>query len=450
MIAVRHRKAALFALLAVPFLLYFYFFYHMPQSSYLTVHDNYAAAGGAKPSSPSEELKLFWPALLGALTRTKPDMGQVKVDKAVDDSIIDPNAPNRTDTWPDRISLSEYDEESLRRSHVDFVAAMEELAPQLPFKKKARGVVMTAGGRYIGIAITSLLMLRRTGSKLPVELFLDSEADYDEEVCGKVLPSLGAECLIMDRLWDLTPGMPKLKTFQFKAFSIIFSSFQQVLFLDADCWPAAEPDYLFHTEPYRSRGLVTWPDFWLLTSSPIFYRVAGIEVPALTERLSSESGIMLYDKAKHARSLLLAAYYNFYGPDYYYPLLSQGATGQGDKETFLHAALVLGSPFYDVKTHIGIMGRWINGSFESSAMKQADPRQDFELTQSPRKPKKVDADKDGKLGKHFDQVHARWLFVHHNLIKIDSRYLNGSLDKAFRMNGTAQYQRLWGLGRLPD
>ncbi|KAK7679537.1 Golgi alpha-1,2- mannosyltransferase [Cerrena zonata] len=42
-------------------------------------------------------------------------------------------------------------------------------------------------------------------------------------------------------------------------------------------------------------------------------------------------------------------YYNYYGPDYYYPLLSQGAAGEGDKETFIAAAHKLKLPYYQVK-----------------------------------------------------------------------------------------------------
>lgn len=57
---------------------------------------------------------------------------------------------------------------------------------------------------------------------------------------------------------------------------------------------------------------------------------------------------MMIDKEKHFRSLVLAMYYNYYGPNYYYPLLSQGAAGEGDKETFIAAAHKFGLPYYQV------------------------------------------------------------------------------------------------------
>jgi Mannosyltransferase putative len=48
-------------------------------------------------------------------------------------------------------------------------------------------------------------------------------------------------------------------------------------------------------------------------------------------RSSTESGEIMYSKPKHELSLLLATYYNYYGPDFYYPLQSQGAPGEGDR-----------------------------------------------------------------------------------------------------------------------
>jgi len=237
--------------------------------------------------------------------------------------------------------------------------------------------------------------------------------------------------------------MPKLKKYQFKVFAIIFSSFQEVLFLDADCWPIHKPDYLFDAEPYRSHGLVTWPDFWPSTASRVFYDVAGTETPPLSARRSSESGILLYDKARHAGSLVLSAYYNFHGPDYYYPLLSQGAVGEGDKETFLHGAMVMGNPFYDLRTRVGVAGRLVNGSFETAALLQADPEDDYALTRSPDKLRK-NREKYGKADDPPGDVHARWLFVHHNLVKIDIRHLSNAVEAAYRHDAASLYSRMWG------
>jgi alpha 1,2-mannosyltransferase len=104
-------------------------------------------------------------------------------------------------------------------------------------------------------------------------------------------------------------------------------------------------------------------------------------VPSLKERPSTESGEILYSKAKHRPSLLLATYYNIYGPTHYYPLQSQGAPGEGDKETYGWAAVALGMPVYRVKEPVRAIGaiKTDTGSFEGSAMVQYDPRDDYAL-----------------------------------------------------------------------
>lgn len=337
-------------------------------------------------------------------------------------------------------------------------AKQNEVAPTTA--APTRGIVMTAGGSYVGIAVTSILMLRRNGSQLPVQLFLDSDSDYDANLCENVLPALGTECHIMQRFWETTPWMPPLAKFQFKVFSILLSSFQEVLFFDADCWPIHNPDGLFEAAPFTTHGLVTWPDFWLSTTAPVLYDILGVAPPRLTERRSSESGVLLYDKARHGTSLIMAAYYNFYGPNHYYPLLSQGAIGQGDKETFLHGAMVMGNPFYAVHTRIGILGRWINGTYIGAAMRQADPIEDYRLVaedervgtlpsedsrsgRSSKRSEKMEhihalQERDGESG-----VHARWMFVHHNLFKIDLRHLAKSMRGVYAHNEQGALSRLW-------
>ncbi|ERS98953.1 hypothetical protein HMPREF1624_04148 [Sporothrix schenckii ATCC 58251] len=297
-----------------------------------------------------------------------------------------------------------------------------------------RGIVMTAGGKYVGIAVTSIMMLRRNGSQLPVQLFLDSDSDYDANLCETVLPALGTECHLMQRFWETTPWMPPLARFQFKVFSILLSSFQEVLFFDADCWPIHNPDALFDAAPFRTHGLVTWPDFWLSSTAPVLYDILDVRPPRLAERHSSESGVLLYDKARHGTSLVMAAYYNFYGPSHYYPLLSQGALGQGDKETFLHGAMVMGNPFYAVHTPIGILGRWINGTFIGAAMRQADPSEDYRLHGDGG---------DGDGNSHGDNMRARWMFVHHNIFKIDLRHLAASMRGVYARNEQGSLSRLW-------
>jgi hypothetical protein len=63
----------------------------------------------------------------------------------------------------------------------------------------------------------------------------------------------------------------------------------------------------------------------------------------------------------------------------YYPLLSQGAAGEGDKETFLATVSGVDDPFYQVSELICAIGHRTEGGLAGSAMVQADPRYDHAL-----------------------------------------------------------------------
>ncbi len=239
MVPHRRRRAASWALLATPLLFFIYFSHYRQQR--LPVHTKAPAIGTAG-------------VVLASASRcpgaSEAAHSKDRDQKAVTQKQADPQSEEYTGIREDRIELQDDDVELLRISHANYIAQAGELAWQLPFQKKSRGIVMTAGGKYVGIALTSLMLLRRSGTSLPVQLFLDAADDYDVELCETVLPSLGATCHFLDQMWNLAPEMPKLGQYQFKVFAIIFSSFQEVLFLDADCWPIRKPDYLFTSEPF--------------------------------------------------------------------------------------------------------------------------------------------------------------------------------------------------------
>lgn len=428
---------------------------------------------------PTPEMLLFWSRLVSSLTDARPQTKETIVivkGSGVSEEDIHSDGPI------DRVRPNADVQRALTSAHAIFVEEARNLGEELPYAGKAmpktgrgsalwtaaemtgttpsRGIVMTAGGRYVGMALASILMLRRAGSTLPVELFLDGDGDYEATLCETVLPRLGATCHVMERYWEAMgtadmsaddndgagSGQPFVFShFQFKVFSMLFSSFQQLIFLDADCWPVSSPDALLAAEPFASRGLVTWPDLWRPTAAPVLYDIMGLphDLPAVREvqnakGRSSESGMLFFDKAVHAGSLLMAVYYNVFGPDYYYPLLSQGAHGQGDKETFVHGALVMGRPFYAVHTPVQVLGRTVNGTYFGAALRQADPSEDWRLAGSPGLGV---APTDLPKG-----TGAATAFIHHSLAKINMRTLD-SPDLArslYARDKDGLLSRLWG------
>ncbi|MCJ1376179.1 hypothetical protein MMC20_007419 [Loxospora ochrophaea] len=298
--------------------------------------------------------------------------------------------PNSNDR-PNLIPLLEKDIKEMRRAHSSFVKQLSDpKAPALPYEKNSSGIVTATVGGYLPEVIVGIRMLRRTGSTLPVEVFLESAAEYEANICDNVLPPLNARCV---RVSDLQSYLQPVSRYQMKAFALLLSSFDNMLFLDADVIALAQPDGLFMSEPYISHGFVAWPDYWASTVSPVFYDIASINAPSVSERASSESGQLLLSKQRHTKTLKLIAYYSYYGLSHYFRLLSQGAVGAGDKETFVAAALSLKAPFYTVGEKIDTLGYFgDDNEFRGTGACQANPCYDYNsrgLGKAPSEPKRL-------------------------------------------------------------
>ncbi|KAI2382576.1 mannosyltransferase [Ophidiomyces ophidiicola] len=279
------------------------------------------------------------------------------------------------------MSMPPEDVNRMQQMHNRFLSSLKDLPVRPFYVPGTRGLVSTAGGSFLPILTISLRMLRRYGSALPMEVFLASEKEYEPYICEHVFPKLNARCLILDKILNQLPGPVDIKQYQYKPFAMLFSSFEEMLFLDADAFPLRDPKNLFSAEPFRTFNMVTWPDFWASSASPLYYTIASQPIPSTTIRASTESGEILISKKTHQKTLLLSIYYNFYGPSHYYPLFSQGAPGEGDKETFIAAATAAGELFYQVSEPVQAIGhRTADGGIDGSAMVQYDPVEDYRLT----------------------------------------------------------------------
>lgn len=320
----------------------------------------------------------FWRPLFDLILNNDPRCRK-KPELVVPQTMRLPYHPDRPRRRPDVLWMDQSDVERMKVAHANFVSDLKRMPSSLVHKPGTRGIVVTTAESLFNVLAVSLHMLRKTSSDLPVEIFLNKPTTYTETYCWRIFQPLGATCRYYSDVFDLASTKITPDAFQYKVFSILFSSFEQVLFLDPDAWPLADPEALFHSLPFTESGLVFWPDFWFMSESPYFFDVARITaIPNLDERPATETSVMLYDKTKHARSLMLAAYYNYYGPEYYYLLQSQGGEGQGDKETFIWAATSLNEPYYFVHQPVRSLGRHDSSSeYIGTAMTQADPIIDF-------------------------------------------------------------------------
>lgn len=293
---------------------------------------------------------------------------------------------NQGDTLEAALDFKATDLMRMKQIHSSMVASLPEYPKKL---FGGKGIVMVAGGRFLRIALLSLRMLRRTGTTLPIELWMQDESEYNAEFCDEVASStLKVKCRLLSNYLGVDTVIGR---YQLKSFAMLLSSFEQILFLDSDDFATNAINNIFDSSNFTSTGAVIWPDYWAASASPWLYHI--INSPQ-TFFKTCETGQLLWNKKTHFGPLVLASYYNYYGPDYFYPLLSLGAAGQGDKETFLLACQVLNITYTFLPSPVMEIG-YADDEFHGTAMCQADPR---------------DPDK---------RVHE-YLFIHAHFPKVDS------------------------------
>lgn len=350
----------------------------------------------------------------------------------------------------------------LKTSQGKFVSKLHN-APSETYK--GSGYVFIGGGKFTWLSILSILNLRDTGSELPIELIIPKESQYEENVCEDILPKLGGVCV---KLYELMPKkyIDLIDGYQYKILALIASSFENVIYLDSDNIPISNPDPILVNEPYNSNGLILWPDFWRRRHHPSYYEISGVKVTDKIIRnmiddvspgdlyidpaadvskdvpfhdregaipdLSTESGQLVINKSTHFKTLMLTLYYNFYGPNQYYPLFGQGGSGEGDKDTFYAAANVVGESVYQVHRGLNAVGRFIDGDFVGAAMVQYDPVQDYINL---NKFKLEDHDTLVSLIHYLDESPNVKMFMHCNFPKIEPAVLEHEKYQIHRMFG---------------
>jgi len=174
----------------------------------------------------------------------------------------------------------------------------------VPFSARergGRGVVMCAGGElYLANAFVALRFLREV-SKLPVELFHAGP----EEIPAAVRESLEAEFAPL-RVRDIAdPKLERVRDplpvadfhgYQIKPFALLHCDFDEVVLLDADNVPLADPALLFESPEYRSCGALFWPDLpEAHFTTPELLSLFEIHDPTLRAAPEFESGQMALD-----------------------------------------------------------------------------------------------------------------------------------------------------------
>lgn len=193
------------------------------------------------------------------------------------------------------VNISEADAYATRIEHE---AVVRHLPPYPENTFEGRGIVMLAGGKYSEFAATALGMLREVGSRLPVEVWVKDHSEEKEGWCAE-LEQDGMVCRRLQDYMDMsTLPMP----YQWKVFTMLFSSFEEIIFLDADDIPIRNPDVIFDSPIYRDNGAILWPDYWKHSGSSWLPYVIGTtdeQSDMLQDEQSAESGQVIWNKSWH-------------------------------------------------------------------------------------------------------------------------------------------------------
>ncbi|HXI53173.1 MAG TPA: glycosyltransferase family 9 protein [Candidatus Saccharimonadales bacterium] len=199
---------------------------------------------------------------------------------------------------------------------------------------RGRGIVLCAGGpNYLPSAWVCLRVLRRLGCRLPVEIWHLGEGEIDQ-VVRSLFERYGVRFRDACRETPLLP-MRRLGGWELKSFAVMHSSFRELLLLDADNVPAADPTFLFRSRQYQAAGAVFWPDRVRIGPERSIWHICGVPYQDEPE---FESGQMIVDKSRCRDALSLALWYNSHSDLFFRHL-------HGDKDTFHMAFRRLKRPY---------------------------------------------------------------------------------------------------------
>jgi len=190
-------------------------------------------------------------------------------------------------------------------------------------KYRGKGIVICGGGeKYFPGTWVLVNILRYHGCDLPIELWHLGKEELSEHMAQLIQP-LGVTCIDGFEVRKKHPCRI-LKGWELKAFALLYSSFEEVLLLDADNVPTNDPTELFNWPEYERTGAVFWPDVNKLSKGRRIWELVGTPY---REESEFESGQILVNKRRCWKALNLSLFLNEHS-DFYYKYI------HGDKETF--------------------------------------------------------------------------------------------------------------------
>jgi len=266
---------------------------------------------------------------------------------------------------------------------------------------KGRGLVFCVGGErlFVNLWINLCLLRRALKCSLPIEIWYFGEGELTPAMASLLEPF--DVRIVNGETFSQALPRAKWRGFALKTLAVLHSSFEEVLFLDADSYPVRDPSFLFDEWPYRWAGACFWPDIWDTNSQSGIWSV--LNLPFLKE-MEWESGQMVIDKRRAWQSLCLVDHLTHHFPFYYRHVY-------GDKMIFYVAWRKLDQP-YAMTKHPARLAVASNGrkllnqfDFQGKLLFQHRTTADWSLTGQNEGPKSVHED----ISREFlEELRSKW------------------------------------------
>ncbi|MCZ8314316.1 hypothetical protein [Phreatobacter sp.] len=195
-----------------------------------------------------------------------------------------------------------------------------------------RGIVICAGGkRYFTCAWMLVSLLRHHGCRLPIELWHRGPGEIDRGMAD-LIATRGVD--VRD-LGELAGTALAATPEALRVAAIRASGFSQVMWMDADCAPLADPERLFDWPSYRDTGLLLFGDGTDLTADHPAWATLGLDPRSVA---GVDAGLLLVDKTRR-QDVLEAA------PQVATALAAITRPGRRSPAALLLAAILADAPF---------------------------------------------------------------------------------------------------------
>ncbi|OQR98524.1 hypothetical protein ACHHYP_08445 [Achlya hypogyna] len=230
-------------------------------------------------------------------------------------------------------------------------------------------ILMIVYDKVLPSAYAAIRVLRDHGCKLPIEMwYRPDEMSVDVPIIDELTRDFNVH---MREIFD-----KRARGFHTKPYAVYYSSYDNVLLLDADNIPVRDPSYLFDDETFLREGAVFWPDYWQpdnslfdVHSHSLVWQLLQMEY---WDQFEQESGQVLINRRRSMAALNKLMYYSTHEPH----LIDQLQLVWGDKDLFRLAWHNTSTPYHMIERPPAIGGiySYAKRVFCGLAMVQYDPQ----------------------------------------------------------------------------